>query len=148
LISRPYVQLDLPEEELRKLDGPAAIGDDGLQVSGFNGTQWKVEEITVGLTIVRHAAPTAGYYGSGKLRPASSETTITEAKQPDSTRLLHLKASAQPAVTTVFKTPLALRLSPDQEWHWAIVQARGYPPRPQDSALANPLAPTSNPVIP
>jgi hypothetical protein len=148
LISRPYVQLDLPEEEVRKLDGPAALGDDGLEVSVFNGTQWKVEEITVGLTIVRRAAPTAGYYGSGRLMPAASETTVTAVKQPDSTKLLHLKATAQPSATTVFKAPLALTLSPDQEWHWAIVQARGYPPRPQDSALANPLAPSNNAVIP
>jgi hypothetical protein len=148
LISRPYVQLDLPEEELRKLDGPAAIGDDGLQVSVFNGTQWKVEEITVGLTIVRRAAPTAGYYGSGKLVPASSETSVAAVKQPDITTLLHLKATAQPSVTTVFKAPLSLTLSPDQEWHWAIVQARGFPPKPQDSALASPLVPASNAVIP
>ena len=148
LISRPFVQLDLPEEEVRKLEGPATINDDGLQVTVFNGTHWKVEEITVGLTLVRRADATAGYYGSGKLRPASSETTITSVKPPDVTTLLHLKATALPSATTLFKAPLNITLSPDQEWHWAIVQARGYPPKPENSALGAPLAPSNNAVIP
>jgi hypothetical protein len=148
LISRPFVQLDLPDEEVRKLEGPATISDDGLQVSIFNGTQWKVEEITVGLTIVRRADPAAGYYGSGKLRPAASETTITSEKPPDVTTLLHLKATALPSATTIFKAALNFTLGPDQEWHWAIVQARGYPPKPENSALGQPLAPSNNAVIP
>ncbi|MGC2194732.1 MAG: hypothetical protein WA628_08650 [Terriglobales bacterium] len=148
LLSRPLVSMDLPEEELRKLDGPAAISDDSLQVSVFNGTQWRVEEITVGLTIVRPANPTAGYYGTGKLRPAASETTVVAEKQPDVTTLYHLKATAAPSATTVFKAPLNTALAPDQEWHWAIVQARGIPPKPENSALKMPLAPTSNAVIP
>jgi hypothetical protein len=148
LISRPYVQMDLPEEELRKLDGPATINDDGLQVSVFNGTQWRVEEITVGLTIVRRANPAAGYYGPGLLRPAAAETTLTAEKQPDVTTLHHLKAMALPSATTVFKAPLNITLGPDEEWHWAIVQARGIPPKPENPALSVPLAPSSNAVIP
>jgi hypothetical protein len=146
LISRPYVQLDLPDEEMRKLEGPAAIDEEGLQVSVFNGTQWKVEEITVGVTLVRRPTTTAGYYGAGKLVPAASETTTV--KQPDVTTLLHLKASASPASTTVFKGPLNFTVGPDQEWHWAIVQARGYPPKPENSALASPLTAPSNAVVP
>src|SRR5438105_13534202 len=31
LLSRPFLQMDLPEEELRKLDGPATLSEDGLQ---------------------------------------------------------------------------------------------------------------------
>src|ERR1700746_822961 len=57
LLSRPFVQMDLPEEELRKLDGPAAISDQGLQVSVFNGTQWQVGEIKGGLTIFARPEP-------------------------------------------------------------------------------------------
>ncbi len=148
LLSRPFVQLDLPEEELRKLDGPATISDDGLQVSVFNGTQWRVEEIVVGLTLVRRANPTAGYYGSGQLRPAASETTVISEKQPDVTTLYHLKASALPAATTVFRAPLTAALAADQEWHWAIVQARGYPPKPENSALKMPLSSNNSAVIP
>jgi hypothetical protein len=148
LLSRPFVQMDLPEEELRKLGGPAAISDDSLQVSVFNGTQWQVEEITVGLTIVQRTNPAAGYYGTGRLRPAASETTLVAEKQPDVTTLYHLKATALPSATTVFKAPLNSALAPDQEWHWAIVQARGVPPKPENSALKMPLAPISNAVIP
>jgi hypothetical protein len=148
LLSRPFVQMDLPEEELRKLEGPATIGDDGLQVAVFNGTQWRVEEITVGLTIVRRANPTAGYYGSASLRPATSETSVVAQRAPDVTTLHHLKATAPPSATTVFKAPLNVTPAADEEWHWAIVQAKGIPPKPEDSALKMPLAPTSNAVIP
>jgi hypothetical protein len=128
LLSRPYVPIDLPQEELRKLDGPATISEDGLQVSVFNGTDWRIEEITVGLTIVRHASPPAGYYGSGKLVPAVSETAVVAAKHSDITTLHRLKADALPAATTIFRTPLTVPLGPDEDWHWAIIQAKGVPP--------------------
>jgi len=148
LLTRPFLQMDLPEEELRKLDGPATLSDDGLQVSVFNGTQWQVEEITVGLTLVRPTNPTAGYYGTGKLRPAAAETTIVAQKQADVTTLYHLKATALPSATTVFKAALSSALGPDQEWHWAIVQAKGFPPKPENSVLKAPLSTSSNAVIP
>ena len=129
LLSSPYVPVDLPDAELSKLDGPAIINDDGLQVSIFNGTDWKLEEITVGLTIVRHNIPaTAAQYGSGRLVPAVSETVIAAEKQPDVTTIHHLRATALPSTTATFKTPLDVRLGPDEEWHWAIIQARGIPP--------------------
>jgi hypothetical protein len=128
LLSRPYAPIDLPEEELIKLDGPATIDDEELQISVFNGTQWKVEEITVGLTILRHPNVTAGYYGSGKLVPASSETATISEKHPDVTTLHRLKATAPPSEVTVFKAPLSIALVPGDEWHWAIIQAKGEPP--------------------
>jgi hypothetical protein len=148
LLSRPILQMDLPEEELRKLDGPAAISDQGLEVSVFNGTQWQLLEITVGLTIVRRPNATAGYYGTGKLRPAASETPLVSEKPADVTTLYHLKATALPSATTVFKSPLNSAPAPDQEWHWAIVQARGIPPKPENSALKAPLPQNNNAVIP
>jgi hypothetical protein len=148
LLSRPMVQMDLPDEELRKLDGPASISEDNLQVSVFNGTGWQVEEITVGLTLLRRASSTAGYYGGGTLRPASSETTLVAEKQPDLTTLYRLKGTAMPAATTVFTGPLNTAVAADQEWHWAIVKARGIPPKPENSALKMPLASTNNAVIP
>ncbi len=148
LLSRPIVQMDLPEEELRKLDGPAAISDQGLQVAVFNGTQWQVEEITVGVTIVRRSNPMAGYYGTGKLRPAASETPLISEKQADTTTLYHLKASALPSATTIFKVAMTSTPALDQEWHWAIVQARGIPPKPENSALKAPLQQSNNAVIP
>ena len=128
LLTRPHVAVDLPDEELHKLDGPARISEDGLEISVFNGTQWKVEEITVGLTIVRRANQTARRFGTGKLVPVASETTLLAEKHPDLTTLYRLKGNAPPAATTVFKAPLNAKLSPDQEWHWALLQARGEPP--------------------
>ena len=53
LLSDPYAPQDLPEGELAKLDGPATISGDTLQVSVHNGTSWNIKEITVGLTILR-----------------------------------------------------------------------------------------------
>jgi hypothetical protein len=128
LLSRPYAPIDLPEEELIKLDGPASINDEELQISVFNGTQWKVEEITVGLTVLRHPSETAGYYGPGKLVPASSEAATIAEKHPDVTTLHRLKATAPPSEVTVFKSPLSITLAPGDEWHWAIIQAKGEPP--------------------
>lgn len=142
LLSSPYVPVDLPDAELSKLDGPAIINDDGLQVSIFNGTDWKLEEITIGLTIVRHNIPVTAQYGSGRLVPAVSETVIAAEKQPDVTTIHHLRATALPYTTAIFKTPLDLRLGPDEEWHWAIIQARGIPP----TRLPNPAIPQSVPT--
>lgn len=148
LLSRSNMQIDLPEEEVRKLNGPATINEEGLQVSVFNGTDWRVEEIIVGLTIVQHPNPTAGYYGTAKLRPAASETALITEKAADLTTLHRLVATSLPSATTIFKAPLSITLAPDQEWHWAIVRARGIPPRPENSALKVPLSPTTNAVIP
>ena len=50
-------------------------------------------------------------------------------KQPDVTMLLHVKGSAAPSTTATFRTPLNFALFPDQEWHWAIVRAKGIPPQ-------------------
>ena len=143
LLSRPYVPIDLPDDELRKLDGPAILTDEGLQVSVFNGTEWKIEEITVGLTIVRHNNPAARVYGAGNLVPAAQETVIADEKHPDTTTIHHLRASALPATTAVFKAQLAIHLSPDEEWHWAILQAKGVPP-----AKLMAIPPTDPAVVP
>jgi len=51
----PICAQDLPEGELAKLDGPATISGDTLQVSVHNGTTWNIREITVGVTMC--AAP-------------------------------------------------------------------------------------------
>jgi hypothetical protein len=136
LLMRPHVAVDLPEEELHKLEGPATINDEGLQISVFNGTEWKVEEITIGLTIVQHTNETAHRYGTGKLVPVASETTLLGEKHPDVTTLYRLKGNSPPAATTIFKVALNAKLGPDQEWHWAIIQARGEPPaKAPDPAL-------------
>jgi len=127
LLANPYVAEDLPQSELAKLDGPANIHGDTLEVSVYNASSWNVKEITVGLTIVRHEEPTAAYFGAAKLLPAVADEEVAADKRSDSTLLLHLKGSAAPFATTVFREKLYASLSSDQEWHWAIIEAKGIP---------------------
>jgi hypothetical protein len=130
LLSDPYAPQDLPEGELAKLEGPATISGDTLQVSVHNGTSWNIKEITVGVTIVRSSEATAARRGSARLITAAETTKLLSEKQPDSTVLYHLKGSSAPASTTVFHETLGTTLGQDQEWHWAIVQAKGVPSQP------------------
>jgi hypothetical protein len=125
LLSDAYAPQDLPETELAKLDGPATIAGDTLQVSVHNGTTWNIKEITVGLTILRDSGTDAARSSSARLIPASETTTLISEKHPDVTVLYHLKGSAAPSATTVFHETLSSAPSHDQEWHWAIVQAKG-----------------------
>jgi hypothetical protein len=128
LLTVPYVAEDLPQSELAKLDGPATIQDDVLEVTVYNGSGWSVKEITVGLTIVRRPDAVASY-GSARLVPAAvEEGALPSGKPSDLTLLLHLKGTTLPMGTTILREKLPAALAPDQEWHWAIVQAKGIPP--------------------
>ena len=128
LLSSPYVSQDLPQSELAKLDGPANIHGDTLEVSMYNASSWNVREITVGLTLVRHDDTTADDYGAAKLLPAAAEDATPADKRSDVTLLLHLKGSSAPFATTVYREKLDENLDDGQEWHWAIVEAKGIPP--------------------
>ena len=125
LLSDPYTPQDLPESDLAKLDGPATITGDSLQVSVHNGTTWNIKEITVGLTIVRSSEANTARRTGARLITAAQTTALLSEKQPDSTVLYHLKGSAAPSSTTVFHETLGSPPGQDQEWHWAIVQAKG-----------------------
>lgn len=120
---------DLPAGALAKLDGPAVISGDTLQLSIYNGSNWEVQEITVGLTVVRRENQSAALVNSPRLLPASAGVgPVPMLKRPDQTILYHLKGSAPPLSTTAFKQTLGMDLGPNDEWHWAILQARGVPP--------------------
>lgn len=145
LLSSPFVSQDLPQSELAKLDGPANIHGDTLEVSVYNASAWNVREITVGLTIVRPAdASAAEYYGTAKLLPAVAENTALADKHSDVTLLLHLKGSAAPLATTVFREKLDANLNDGQEWHWAIIEAKGIPAVPLTSISTS--TPVSTPA--
>ena len=128
----------LPDIELAKLDGPATLVGDSLQVSVHNGSAWDLREITVSLTVVRQqdTPPPPVEYDAMNLVPtmvssvarAASLPTIAAEKLSDSTVLYHLKGTAAPSTTIVLHETLSTPLAPDQEWHWAIVQAKGIPP--------------------
>src|ERR1019366_3447810 len=53
LLIKPILIEDLPLTELLKLDGPGSIQDESLQLEVFNGTDWDLREITIGLTLER-----------------------------------------------------------------------------------------------
>jgi hypothetical protein len=129
LVSDPFAPQDLPRAELVKLDGPATITGGALQLTVYNGTAWQLNEITVGLTIPRpQDTNAASNYGAAKLLPAAALSDSPEEKRPDLTVLYHIKGSAAPFSTAVFRQDLNARLGPGQEWHWSIVQAQGIPP--------------------
>jgi hypothetical protein len=136
LITPPYVAEELPQGELAKLEGPAKIDGDRLQITLFNGTDWSLKEVTIGLTIVRKSA-TADLYQNARLLPALAQDAPVQEipapadeKQSDLTLLLHLKGAAAPLATTIYRETLGATLASDQEWHWAIVSAKGVPPSP------------------
>jgi hypothetical protein len=153
LLADPILLDELPRSELAKLDGPATLDGDSLQVSMHNGTSWELREVVIGLTIVKHPEPaTFSYLGQARLVPAAAadppQVQDSLQKQPDVTVLLKVKGAAAPSTTAIFRTPLNFALFPDQEWHWAIVKAKGIPPQapPELTTLmqreaASPLAP-------
>ena len=65
LLIRPVLIEDLPMDELVKLDGPGSIQDDNLQLEVFNGTDWALREITIGLTLERRPGENAELADSG-----------------------------------------------------------------------------------
>jgi len=142
LLADPVPLNELPQNELAKLEGPATIDGDSLQVSVHNGSSWELREVVIGLTIVRRPEPgdAASYYGRARIVPAvagaaSRPVQDSSQKLPDVTMLLKVKGSAAPSATALFRTQLNFALFPDQEWHWAIVKAKGVPPPPSPEAM-------------
>jgi hypothetical protein len=125
LVTDPFVIRSVPGTEVAKLDGPAVIQGNTLQVSFFNGSDWNIKELVVGLTLLRTSAPKV--YGPAFLKPASDSVVELSQKRADQTVIYRLKGSAAPQSTTVFTAELASELDPEQEWHWAIVGAKGVP---------------------
>ncbi len=151
LLSDPTLLDELPRNELAKLDGPATIDGDSLQVSVHNGSSWQLREVVIGLTIIRRpqSSDAALYYGQARIVPAvagasSHPVQDPDQKQPDVTLLLKVKGSAAPSATALFRTQLNFALFPDQEWHWAIVRAKGVPPPapPEETPTPQPDPPS------
>lgn len=158
LLSSQYAQMDLPPADVAKLEGPATIEGDALTVSVFNGTDWHVSEVAVAFTVVKKNEPRSASLlygtllgGDATLLPASvgnlqQESEARPEKKPDVTVIYRMRAAAGPFATTVFSAPLNLDLAPGDEWHWAIVQAKGYPPRTDSASATQTTAQTSLPA--
>ena len=137
-----YIASDLPQDELLKLEGPAAIEDGSLQVSVHNGTQWEVKEIVVGVTVLQNQS-------GPEYRPAiMGPVPVPSEKLPDLTLLYHLKGNSAPDAITIFRGPLGGSFSESKDWHWAIVGARGIPPAATASTIPQSLMipPNSSPA--
>lgn len=161
LLSSQYAQMELPAEEMVKLEGPAAIEGDALTVSVRNRTDWHVSEVSVALTVVRTKSsesalskvPSADLASPSPFQlDAFAPEAVRPEKKRDLTVIYRMRAAAPPGTMTVFSSPLNLELSPGDEWHWGIVQARGYPPEgrvqstwigtaPQDASKSPPADP-------
>jgi hypothetical protein len=131
LLIKPVLIETLPLPELIKLDGPASIQDENLQLEMFNGTDWDLREITVGLTLERKPGENAEMAARARVIPAAENSLApTIEKRSDVTLLYHLKATAKPFSTTTFKENIGITPGPDEDWRWSIVEAKGI--RPQE----------------
>jgi hypothetical protein len=158
LLSSAYAQMELPAGEVVKLEGPATIEGDALIVSVYNRTDWHVSEVAVALTVVKKARAHEASFLNGAtfndgatLSPAIAASSLEESevrpeKKPDVTVIYRMRAAAAPWATTVFSTPLNIDLAPGEEWHWAIVQARGYPPPSYAGNQSETTAETNRPA--
>ncbi len=135
LLSNQYAQMELPPADVVKLEGPATIEGDTLIVAIYNRTDWHVSEVAVALTVVKKSdardasLSTDPVYSAAVTGNLPPEAEVRPEKKPDVTVIYRMRAAAPPFITTVFSAPLNLEVAPDEEWHWAIVQARGYPPQ-------------------
>lgn len=121
LAKSQYSQMDLPAAEVAKLEGPATIEGDALTVSIFNATNWHMSELDVALTVIKKAGD-----GAGTTR--SDFQDVRPEKKPDVVMIYKIREAAAPWERVVYSAPLNMDLAPGDEWHWAIVQAKGYPP--------------------
>ena len=132
MVDGAYIASDLPQDELLKLEGPATIHDDVLEVSVHNGTAWELKEIVVGVTVLQSQPTRPEIQPARLVLPVDSGSAE---KLPDLTVLYHLKGSSIPNSTSIFQGTLGGNFGDDfgnkKDWHWSIVAARGIPPASQ-----------------
>ena len=145
LLAGQYSEMDLPAGDLARLEGHATIDGDALNVSVHNGTDWHVSEIAVAVMIVRKSvANSAASEGYLNLEAAPAEVAhppdVQTDKKPDTTVVYRMRAVGVPWSVTTFSARLQSEMAVGREWHWAVVEARGYPPetyRRRNSAQAD-----------
>ena len=152
LLIKPVLIEDLPLTELLKLDGPGSIQDESLQLDVFNGTDWDIREITIGLTLERKPGESAEVAARARVIPAAQGLApVAVERRSDVTLLYHLKAEAKPFSTTTFHENIGITPGPDEDWRWSIVEAKGIRPSQAQSApdwLPDPLFATPLPFAP
>ena len=152
LLIKPVLIEDLPLTELLKIDGPGSIQDEALQLEVFNGTDWDLREITIGLTLERKPGQNAELAARARVIPAAEGLApIAVERRSDVTLLYHLKAEAKPFSTTAFHENIGISPGPDEDWRWSIVEAKGIRPSPAQPApdsLQEPLFSAPSSLLP
>lgn len=128
LLSKQYAEMALPAGDLARLEGQASIQDDALSVSIHNGTDWHVSEIAVAFTVLKKSVSQPLISGIGPVDDSPSASALQSNKKPDTTVIYRMRAVGVPWAVATFSSRLQSELEPASEWHWAIVEARGYPP--------------------
>lgn len=152
LLIKPVLIEDLPLEELLKLDGPGSIQDDSLQLEVFNGSEWSLREITIGLTLERKPGENADLAARARVIPAAEgSAAMAVERHADVTLLYHLKTEAKPFSKAVFHENIGITPGPDEDWRWSIVEAKGIRPagaRVAPESLSEPLFGAPLPFVP
>lgn len=125
LLIKPVLVEDLPLTDLLKIDGPGYIQDENLQLQVFNGSDWDLREITIGLTLERKPGQNAEVAASARVIPAAQGSGVAVERRSDVTLLYHLKTAAKPFSTTAFRENIGITPGPDEDWRWSIVEAKG-----------------------
>jgi len=156
LLTSQYSEMDLPQQQVTKLQGQASIEGDALALPIFNGTDWHVSELDVALTVV-HKRGTRDPFGLEAPLAGNAEDSeaasdplqqVRPEKKPDVTLIYRMRAAAPPWERSVFSTPVDVDLAPGDDWHWAIVQAKGYPPESYARSTQQAAAKTNAPITP
>jgi hypothetical protein len=161
LLSSQYDQMDLPPTEMAKIEGKAVVEGDALTVPVFNGTQWHLSELAIAFTVVKKPRTGVVPRNHEGVSSASADVTpplapeiaadafqqVRPEKRPDVAVIYRMRAAALPWSNAVFSAPLKLELDPGEEWHWAIVQAKGYPPETYVSKETPAAKPATNQAL-
>jgi hypothetical protein len=148
LLIRPVLIEDLPLPELLKIDGPGSIQDESLQLQVFNGTDWELREVTIGLTLERKPGENAEIAAEARVIPlAEGLAPVTVERRSDVTLLYHLKAEAKPFSTTAFHEDIGITPGPDEDWRWSIVEAKGIRPAQAQAAPESLTEPLIDPMF-
>ncbi len=137
LLSGQYSEMDIPPDSLTKIQAKATVEGDTLTVPVFNGTDWHISELGVAFTVVQKKV----FAGTGipdlmgsadanlALLPDNDPLQqVRPEKKQDQTFIYRMRAASPPWDRAVFTAPLNIDIPAGTEWHWAIVQAKGYPP--------------------
>ena len=134
LLVKPALIEDLPLDQLIKLDGPGFIQDDNLRLDVFNGTDWELREVTVGLTLERKPGDNAEVATRARVLPAKQGAAHATERRSDVTLLYHLKTDTKAFATAAIRENIGITPQADENWRWSIVEAKGI--RPAGARLA------------